>query len=152
MQDSQNQLTAAQQQRLAGVLREGEQLVYAAPCADALTSVPMPPKTSFWARLLGKKETASPMPCCDAFFAITAKRVLLFTSDETPREWFLMLGLIQDFKQKDNGYGDIIFENSINEAGLRMPIGLLHVADAQKVRDLLSSAIDAAYNASPWSV
>ena len=154
MQDVQKQLTAAQQQRLAGVLREGEHVVYAAPCEDATTTpLPAPTKSSFWARLLGKKTTTvSSMPRDDAFFAITAKRVLLFTSADTPREWFLMLGLIQEFKQKDNGYGDIIFENSINEAGLRTPIGLLHVADAQKVRDLLSSAIDAAYNASPWSV
>lgn len=152
MQDLQNLLSATQQQRLAGVLREGEQLVCAAPCADTLTPFPAKPKTSLWARLFGKKETVASMPCRDAFFAITAKRVLLFTSDDTPREWLLMLGLIQEFKQKANGYGDIIFENSINEAGLRTPIGLLHVADAQKVHDLLSSAIDAAYNDSPWSV
>lgn len=69
-----------------------------------------------------------------------------------PREWFLMLGLIQEFLLKPDASGDIIFDYELTEEGGRTPQGILSVAQAQHVHDTLASAIDAAYNASPWSV
>jgi len=128
--------------------------LYAAPCGGRDSSPHVVKKNSFWARLLGKKvgDNVSVSATADSFFAITAKRVILVEGDTEPREWYLMLGLIQDFKQYDNGNGDIIFEHTLNEAGERTPMGLLNIADAAKVHTLLGSAIDAAYNASPWSV
>lgn len=154
MQPLSDKLTALQQQRLTSLVREGESLLYAAPCGGRDSSPHVVKKNSFWARLLGKKvgDNVSVSATADSFFAITAKRVILVEGDTEPREWYLMLGLIQDFKQYDNGNGDIIFEHTLNEAGERTPMGLLNIADAAKVHTLLGSAIDAAYNASPWSV
>ena len=63
-----------------------------------------------------------------------------------------MLGLIQDFTLNADGSGSIVFEYNLAADGTRSPIGLLGIADAQQVHTLLASAIDAAYNASPWSV
>ena len=142
-------LSPTQQQTLNAALREGETVLHAAPCGSG-TPVAAP-KSSFWARLLGKK--ARPVTAGADFFAITAKRVLLFNAaSSTPREWFLMLGMIQDFTLHADGSGSIVFEYNLAADGTRSPIGLLGIANAQQVHTLLASAIDAAYNASPWSV
>ena len=144
-------LSPTQQQILTAALREGETVLHAAPCGSG-TPVAAP-KSSFWARLLGKKARPVTAGAGADFFTITAKRVLLFNAaSSTPREWFLMLGMIQDFTLHADGSGSIVFEYNLAEDGTRSPIGLLGIADAQQVHTLLASAIDAAYNASPWSV
>ena len=63
-----------------------------------------------------------------------------------------MLGMIQDFTLNADGSGSIVFEYNLAADGTRSPLGLLGIANAQQVHTLLASAIDAAYNASPWSV
>ena len=40
----------------------------------------------------------------------------------------------------------------VEENGRRIPRGLIGIPQVQEVKNLLASAIDAAYNASPWSV
>lgn len=144
-------LTTTQQQTLNATLREGETVLHAAPCGMGTPAAA--PKSSFWARLLGKKSQPATVSAESEFFAITAKRVLLFNaSSSTPREWFLMLGMIQDFTLNADGSGSIVFEYNLAEDGTRSPLGLLGISNAQQVHTLLASAIDAAYNASPWSV
>lgn len=154
-----SRLSPPEQQRLTATLREGERLILAAPCRSALGAAPAavaPPQSrSLWQRLFGKKAPAHVAPAveqADAFFAITNKRVLLFTAAPEPHEWFLMLGLIQDFSLQPDGSGSIIFDYTVDEQGNRTPQGLLSVDHAQQVHDTLASAIDEAYNASPWSV
>lgn len=145
-------LSPEQQQILTASLREGESLLHAAPCGGTVTP-PAVVKSSFWARLFGKKNApAAPVAVSTStFYAITSKRVILF-SPGAQKEWFLMLGMIQKFEQKDNGYGDIVLDYDLTPSGERVLLGLLNIADAEKVHNLLASAIDAAYHASPWSV
>lgn len=150
-------MTPEQQQLVNASLREGESLLYAATCGTAAQApvVAAKPKSSFWARLLGKKNVAPATPVAVAsqhFFAITSKRVLLFNGSAEPRVWFFMLGMIQQFVERDNGMGDIIFENELTPAGERIPLGLMNIADAERVHNLLRSAIDEDYMSSPWSV
>lgn len=152
-------LSASEQQKLTATLRDGERLILAAPCRSSVASAPaavaaQPPR-SLWQRFFGKKAPAHVAPAveqADAFFAITNKRVLLYTAATEPQEWFLMLGLIQDFALQADGTGNIVFDFAVDEQGDRTPQGLLGVANAQQVHDTLASAIDEAYNASPWSV
>ena len=138
-------------------LREGESLLYAATCGAAAQAPveAVKPKSSFWARLLGKKSAVPATPAAVAgnhFFAITSKRVLLFNGSAEPRVWFFMLGMIQHFIERDNGTGDIIFENELTPTGERIPLGLINIAEAERVHNLLRSAIDEDYMSSPWSV
>lgn len=150
-------MTPEQQQIVNAALREGESLLYAATCGTAAQApvVAAKPKSSFWARLLGKKNAAPATPVAAAahhFFAITSKRVLLFNGTAEPRVWFFMLGMIQQFVERENGMGDIIFENELTPTGERIPLGLINIADAERVHNLLRSAIDEDYMSSPWSV
>lgn len=150
-------MTPAQTQTLHAALRPGESVILAAPCGEAPQAAPVAaPKSSFWARLFGKKAAAAaPAPriaAGDSFFAITSKRVLVFDGAPEPREWFLMLGMIQRFDLNPDGSGSIILDYELTQAGERRLLGLFNIADAENVHNRLRSAIDEAYNASPWSV
>lgn len=62
-----------------------------------------------------------------------------------------MLGLIQSVDEQPDGSGSIIFDfEELN--GQKIPRGLIGVQQVAQVKNLLADAIDAAYNASPWSV
>lgn len=154
MTPAETSLNATQQQWLSAALREGESLLCAALCCgyQGAVSLPSKPKSSFWSRLLGKKNESPQFAALPHFFAITSKRLLLFTDSVAPREWFLMLGMIQGLKLHSDGSGDITIDYDLSPAGERILVGLFNISNAQQVHDLLASAIDTAYNASPWSV
>lgn len=154
MTPAETSLNATQQQWLNAALRENESLLLAAACCAYQGSLPLPtkPKSSFWSRILGKKNEVPQVTACPHFFAITSKRLLLFTDSAAPREWFLMLGMIQGLKLQADGTGDITIDYDLSPAGDRILVGMFGIANAQQVHDLLASAIDTAYNASPWSV
>ena len=67
------------------------------------------------------------------------------------QEWFLMLGLVQAVNTRPDGSGDIVFDFE-DAGGQRVPRGIIGIPAAAQVAQLLADAIDAAYNASPWSV
>ena len=136
-------LTPEQQARLAAALREGESPLWQG-CGGAAAAAPKP---GLLARLFGK-----PVPVVEpSLYAITARRVLVLPPQGEVQEWFLMLGLIQDVNERPDGSGDIVFDY-VEENGLRTPRGIIGIPQVQEVKNLLASAIDAAYNASPWSV
>ncbi len=136
-------LTPEQQARLAAALREGESPLWQG-CGGAAAAAP---KSGLLARLFGK-----PVPVGDpSLYAITARRVLVLPPQGEVQEWFLMLGLIQDVNERPDGSGDIVFDY-VEENGQRTPRGIIGIPQVQEVKNLLASAIDAAYNASPWSV
>ena len=137
------QLTPEQQNRLVAALREGESPLWLG-CGGAVAAEPKP---GFLARLFGK-----PAPTGEpSLYAITAKRVLVLPPKGEAQEWFLMLGLIQEVNERPDRSGDIVFDY-VEEGGQRIPRGLIGIPQVQEVKNLLASAIDAAYNASPWSV
>lgn len=136
-------LTSEQQARLAAALREGETPLWQG-CGGAAADAP---KSGLLARLFGKTASSGE----SSLYAITAKRVLVLPPRGEVQEWFLMLGLIQDVNERPDGSGDIVFDY-VEENGLRIPRGLIGIPRVQEVKNLLASAIDAAYNASPWSV
>lgn len=135
-------LTPEQQARLAAALREGESPLWQG-CGGAAAAA----KPSLLARLFGKAAPAGE----PALYAITAKRVLVLPPQGEVQEWFLMLGLIQEVNEHPDGSGDIVFD-FVEENGQRIPRGLIGIPCVQEVKNILASAIDAAYNASPWSV
>lgn len=137
-------LTVDEQARLAAVLRPGEQCLWqgkggAAPAAQS---------AGLLARLLGKKRQAAGAA---TLYAITARRVLALPPQGEPQEWFLMLGLIQRVEELPDGNGSIIFDFA-EQNGEKVPRGIISVPQVAQVKNLLADAIDAAYNASPWSV
>jgi hypothetical protein len=137
-------LSPAEQQTLAAALREGE-----APLWVGKGTPGAPPrKTGFLARLF--RQESAPAPA--VLYAITPKRVLaLPVQGGEPCEWFLMLGLVQAVNERPGGSGDIVFDfEEVN--GQKIPRGLIGIPAVAQVRNLLNDAIDAAYNASPWSV
>ena len=137
-------LNPEQQARLAAALREGESPLWQG-CGGAAAAAP---KHGLLARLFGKPSA----PTGEAsLYAITAKRVLVLPPQDEAQEWFLMLGLIQDVNERPDGSGDIVFDY-VEQNGQRIPRGLIGIPQVQEVKNLLASAIDAAYNASPWSV
>lgn len=137
-------LTADEQARLAAVLRPGEQCLWQGKGGAAPAAQP----AGLLARLLGKKpQTAG----AETLYAITARRVLAIPPQGEPQEWFLMLGLIQSVEEQSDGSGSIIFDFDEQE-GRKIPRGIIGVPQVGQVKNLLSDAIDAAYNASPWSV
>ena len=135
-------LTPEQQTRLAAVLREGESPLWQG-CGGVAAAAPKP---GLFARLFGKPSSVGE----PSLYAITAKRVLVLPSQGEVQEWFLMLGLIQEVNERPDGSGDIVFDY-VEENGRRIPRGLIGIPQVQEVKNLLASAIDAAYNASPWS-
>lgn len=137
-------LSSDEQARLAAVLRPGEQCLWQGK-GGAAASVP---PAGLLARLFGKKpQTAG----AETLYAITAKRVLAIPSQGEPQEWFLMLGLIQSVDERPDGCGSIIFDYE-EQNGQKVPRGIIGVPQVTQVKNLLADAIDAAYNASPWSV
>lgn len=149
-------MTPLQHQILTSALRDGESVLVAAPCGQRQDApAAATPKSFFWTRLFGKKTTVGGVSSVHAegdFFAITTKRVLVFSGAAEPKEWFLMLGMIQRFDVNPDGSGSIILDYELTEDGERRLLGLINIADAENVHNRLRSAIDDAYNASPWSV
>ena len=137
-------LTPEQLARLAAALREGEHPLWQG-CGGASAAAPEP---GLLARLFGKPSAPTGEP---SLYAITARRVLVLPPQGEAQEWFLMLGLIQDVSERSDGSGDIVFDY-VEQNGQRTPRGLIGIPQVQEVKNLLASAIDAAYNASPWSV
>lgn len=135
-------LTHQEQQRLIAALRPGETVLW-----QGRGFVSVQPRPGLLARLFGKSNT-SPAP---VLYAITAKRVIALPPQGEQLEWFLMLGLIQLVEETGAGRGNIIFDYE-ESGGQKVPRGLIGVSQVQQVRNLLNDAIDAAYNASPWSV
>ena len=137
-----NVLTQEEQARLAAALREGESSLWQG-CGSAAAVT----KPGLLARLFGKSAPAVE----PVLYAITAKRVVVLPLQGEMQEWFLMLGLIQEVNERPDGSGDIVFD-FVEENGQRIPRGLIGIPRVQEVKNILASAIDAAYNASPWSV
>lgn len=150
-----NTLAPEQQARVAAALHPAEELLWVGkPC-----SAPMPAATpgnggflsNIWRWFGGTTTQAHTEE--ETIYLLTAKRAVVLSADKEPREWPLMLGMIQKFNEAPDGSGDVIFEHDYDErTETRTPRGFLNVADADRVRMLVSSAADAAYNASPWSV
>lgn len=137
-------LTADEQTRLAAALRPGEQCLWQGK-GGAVASAP---PAGLLARLFGKKPQTGG---AETLYAITAKRVLALPPQGEPQEWFLMLGLIQRVEEQSDGIGSIIFDFEAQN-GEKIPRGIISVPQVVQVKNLLADAIDAAYNASPWSV
>ena len=137
-------LSSAEQQTLRAQLREGENLLWMGKGASS----PASRKSGVWSRLFRKNEAAAP----EVLYAVTSKRVLaLSAQDGEVQEWFLMLGLVQAVNELPGGSGDIVFDYQERD-GQKEPCGLIGIPAVAQVRNLLNDAIDAAYNASPWSV
>lgn len=137
-------LSSDEQARLAAVLRPGEQSLWHGKGGAAASA----PPAGLLARLFGKKPQTGG---AETLYAITAKRVLAIPPQGEPQEWFLMLGLIQSVEEQPDGSGSIIFDYE-EQNGQKVPRGIIGVPQVTQVKNLLADAIDAAYNASPWSV
>ena len=139
-------MTPAEQQMLAAALREGETPLWTGKGGGVAAA---PQKTGLLSRLFRKADSAA---LTSMLYAITPKRVLaLPVQGGEAQEWFLMLGLVQAVNERPDGGGDIVFDfEEVN--GSKVPRGLIGISDVAQVRNLLNDAIDAAYQASPWSV
>ena len=135
--------TADELARLSAALRPGEQPLWQGK-GSAAHAVP----AGFLARLLGRKPVQQTEV---TLYAITPKRVLALPPQGEVQEWFLMLGLVQAVNTRPDGSGDIVFDFE-DAGGQRVPRGIIGILAAAQVAQLLADAIDAAYNASPWSV
>lgn len=136
-------LTADEQARLSAALRTGEQPLWLGKGGTAAAA-----PAGFLARLLGR----TPQQQTEVtLYAITPKRVLALPPQGGEQEWFLMLGLVQAVNTRPDGSGDIVFDFE-DAGGQRVPRGIIGIPAAAQVAQLLADAIDAAYNASPWSV
>lgn len=135
-------LSSDEQARLTAVLRPGEELLWQGKGTVDTCSRP-----GFLARLFGK----TPPPQSDCLYAVTARRVLMLPPAGEAQEWMLMLGLIQSVDERPDGSGDIVFDYEETN-GQKRPRGIIGVPQVASVRNILASAIDAAYIASPWSV
>ncbi len=136
--------TAEEQARLDAVLRPGEKPLWQGKGGAA----PVAPPAGLLARLFGRKLQTTG---AETLYAITARRVLAVSPQGELQEWFLMLGLIQGMEEQPDGSGSIIFDYE-ELAGQKTPRGIIGVPQVAQVRNLLNDAVDAAYNASPWSV
>ncbi len=136
-------LSAEEQARLSAALRTGEQPLWLGKGGTAAAA-----PAGFLARLLGRK---SEQKTEVTLYAITPKRVLALPPQGGEQEWFLMLGLVQAVNTRPDGSGDIVFDFE-DAGGQRVPRGIIGIPAAAQVAQLLADAIDAAYNASPWSV
>ena len=139
-------MTPAEQQILAAALREGETPLWTGKGGAAAAA---PRQTGLLRRLFCK---AAPAAAAEVLYAITPKRVLALPAQGgEAQEWFLMLGLVQAVNERPDGGGDIVFDfEEVN--GTKVPRGLIGISGVAQVRNLLNDAIDAAYQASPWSV
>lgn len=137
-------LTADELACLAAALRPGEECLWQGKGGTAVAASP----AGLLARLFGKK--AQPAAAA-TLYAITPKRVLALPPQGGPQEWFLMLGLIQQVDEQPDGSGSIIFDFE-EQNGQKVPRGIIAIPQVAQVKMLLADAIDAAYNASPWSV
>lgn len=139
-------MSPAEQQMLASALRAGEMPLWTGKGGAAASA---PQKGGLLRRLFCKAAPAAP---ASVLYAITPKRVLaLPVQGGAVQEWFLMLGLVQAVNEHSDGSGDIVFDFD-EVAGQKVPRGLIGISGVAQVRNLLNDAIDAAYNASPWSV
>ena len=136
-------LTAEEQARLSAALRTGEQPLWLGKGGTAAAA-----PAGFLARLLGRKTQQQTEV---TLYAITPKRVLALPPLGGEQEWFLMLGLVRAVNTRPDGSGDIVFDFE-DAGGQRVPRGIIGIPAAAQVAQLLADAIDAAYNASPWSV
>lgn len=136
-------LSAEEQARLSAALRTGEQPLWLGKGGTAAAA-----PAGFLARLLGRK---SEQKTEVTLYAITSKRVLALPPQGGEQEWLLMLGLVQAVNTRPDGSGDIVFDFE-DAGGQRVPRGIIGIPAAAQVAQLLADAIDAAYNASPWSV
>ena len=135
-------LTAEEQARLSAALRTGEQPLWLGKGGTAAAA-----PAGFLARLLGRKTQQQTEV---TLYAITPKRVLALPPQGGEQEWFLMLGLVRAVNTRPDGSGDIVFDFE-DAGGQRVPRGIIGIPAAAQVAQLLADAIDAAYNASPWS-
>ncbi len=138
-------LSPYEQARLNAVLRAGERVLWQGKGGAGSSA----PPAGLLARLFGRKKAQS--ATATMLYAITARRVLALPPQGEPQEWFLMLGLVQAVNEQPDGSGDIVFDYE-ETAGQKVPRGLIDIPQVGQVRNLLNDAIDAAYNASPWSV
>ncbi len=136
-------LSAEEQARLSAALRPGEQPLWLGKGGTAAAA-----PTGLLARLLGRKPQQQTEV---TLYAISPKRVLALPPQGGEQEWFLMLGLVQAVNTRPDGSGDIVFDFE-DAGGQRVPRGIIGIPAAAQVAQLLADAIDAAYNASPWSV
>lgn len=145
-----NTLLPEEQARVAAILRPQEELLWVGkPLATAAAAQP----TGILARLCGLFSASTQATATGPLYLLTAKRAIVLPATGEALEWPLMLGMIQKYNEEKDGSGDVIFDHDYNErTETRTPRGFLRVADADRVRMLVSSAADAAYNASPWSV
>ena len=149
-----NTLSADEQARITAILCPQEEILWVGkPLGTVSAAAPQP--VGLIARLkgfLGSKAQAAPTGATPIYL-LTGKRVVVLPVVGEPQEWPLMLGMIQKVNEEPDGSGDVIFDHDYDErTETRTPRGFLRVADVDRVRMLVSSAADAAYNASPWSV
>ncbi len=144
-------LTANEQARVHALLRPQEELLWV---GKPISTTKTAQTTGIAAKLrafFGAKSQS--VEISSSVYILTAKRAIVLHEKGEPQEWPLMLGMIQKFHEQPDGSGDVIFDHDYDErTETRTPRGFLRVADADRVRMLVSSAADAAYNASPWSV
>ena len=151
-----NTLSADEQARVHAILRPQEELLRVGkPLSTAPTIAAVQPE-GFMAKLkglFGGRPHPAPAAAAAPLYLLTAKRAVVLLTTGELQEWPLMLGMIQKVNEEPNGSGDVIFDHDYDERTVtRTPRGFLRVADVDRVRMLVSSAADAAYNASPWSV
>lgn len=149
-----NKLSADEQARVMSVLRPQEELLWVGKPLLTTESAPQQPGglLSKLRNLLGNRPQSA-TDGSNKLYLLTAKRVVVLPANAPAQEWPLMLGMIQKVNEEPDGSGDVIFDHDYDErTETRTPRGFLRVADVDRVRMLVSSAADAAYNASPWSV
>lgn len=149
-----NKLSADEQARVMSALRPQEELLWVGkslPATESSAQQPTGLLSKLWNLLGSRPQSAT--GGSDKLYLLTAKRVVVLPDNAPAQEWPLMLGMIQKVNEEPDGSGDVIFDHDYNErTETRTPRGFLRVADVDRVRMLVSSAADAAYNASPWSV
>ena len=149
-----NKLSADEQARVMSVLRPQEELLWVGkPLPTTESAAQQPAGLLSKLRNLLVSRPTSATGGSDKLYLLTAKRVVVLPANGPAQEWPLMLGMIQKVNEEPDGSGDVIFDHDYDErTETRTPRGFLRVADVDRVRMLVSSAADAAYNASPWSV
>lgn len=149
-----NTLTSEEQARVMSILRPQEELLWVSKALAPMTATAPRPAGVLrrLKELLGTK-AAPAAQAAAPLYLLTAKRAVVLPAEGDIQEWPLMLGMIQKVNEEPDGSGDVIFDHDYDErTETRTPRGFLRVADVDRVRMLVSSAADAAYNASPWSV